>query len=72
MNSACECVPEASTIALTTAITNRAPLMIACPGSLIGRLGMIACSLPNAMFEPQKEIDPMIAANRVGISDFKM
>ena len=70
MNSPWECVPAASTIALATAITNSPPLMIACPGSLIGRLGMIAWSLPNAMFEPQNEIDPMIAANSVGISDF--
>ena len=29
----------------------------------IGRPGRISCSLPNAMIEPQNEIDPMIAAN---------
>ena len=29
----------------------------------IGRPGRISCSLPNAMIEPQNEMDPMIAAN---------
>ncbi len=29
----------------------------------IGRPGRISCSLPNAMIEPQNEIEPMIAAN---------
>ena len=29
----------------------------------IGLPGRISCSLPNAMIEPQNEIDPMIAAN---------
>ena len=38
------------------------------PGSWIGRPGRISWSLPNAMFEPQKETEPMIAANRIGIS----
>ena len=71
MNSASEWVPEARMIALATAIVNRAPLMIAWPGSLIGRLGRIAWSLANAMFEPQNEIDPTIAANNVGISTFR-
>ena len=31
--------------------------------SEIGRPGMISWSLPNAMFEPQKETEPTIAAN---------
>ena len=31
--------------------------------SVIGRPGMISWSLPKAMFEPQKEIEPTIAAN---------
>ena len=38
------------------------------PGSWIGRPGMISWSFPNAMFEPQKETEPMIAANSIGIS----
>ena len=38
------------------------------PGSWIGRPGMISWSFPNAMFEPQNETEPMIAANRAGIS----
>ena len=39
--------------------------MICWPGSWIGRPGMISCSFPNAMFEPQNEIEPTIAANRI-------
>ena len=70
MNSACECVPAASTTALTTVINSSTPLMIDCPGSLIGRPGRISWSLPNAMFDPQNEIEPMIAANSDGISTF--
>ena len=31
--------------------------------SPIGRPGRISCSLPNAISEPQNEIEPMIAAN---------
>ena len=38
------------------------------PGSWIGRPGMISWSFPKAMFEPQNETEPMIAANRIGIS----
>ena len=38
------------------------------PGSWIGRPGRISWSLPKAMFEPQNETEPMIAANRIGIS----
>ena len=33
------------------------------PGSLIGRPGRISWSFPNAMFDPQNETDPTIAAN---------
>ena len=44
--------------------------MIDWPGSLIGRPGRISWSLPNAMFDPQNEIDPTIAANNDGISIF--
>ncbi len=33
------------------------------PRSVIGRPGMISWSLPKAMFEPQKETEPTIAAN---------
>ena len=29
---------------------------------------MTSCSLPNAMLEPQNEIEPTIAAKRIGIS----
>jgi hypothetical protein len=35
---------------------------------LIGRPGRISCSLPNAMFEPQNEIEPTIAPNSSKIS----
>ena len=37
------------------------------PGSFSGLPEMSSCSLPNAMFEPQKEIDPTIAANTSGM-----
>ncbi len=63
-------MPAASTIAEPTQIANNTPLMTVCPGSLIGRPGRISWSLPNAMFEPQNEIEPTIAANSVGICDF--
>ena len=69
-NSAWEWVPAASTTAEPTQIANSARLMTDWPGSLIGRPGRISCSLPNAMFEPQNEIEPTIAANSVGISTF--
>jgi len=42
MNSACECVPAASTIAEPTQITNSTPLTITWPRSLIGRPGRIS------------------------------
>ncbi len=51
-------------------MTNRVALMIVWPGSLIGRPGRISWSFPNAMFDPQNEIDPTIAANNDGISTF--
>ena len=70
MNSAWEWVPAASTIADPTQITNSARLMNDWPGSLIGRPGRISWSFPNAMFDPQNEIDPTIAANSDGISTF--
>jgi hypothetical protein len=34
---------------------------------MIGRPGRTSWSFPNAMFDPQKETEPMIAANRIGI-----
>jgi hypothetical protein len=37
------------------------------PRSMIGRPGSISWSLPKAMFDPQNDTDPMIAANRIGI-----
>ncbi len=70
MNSAWECVPAASTIAEINVIKNSPPLINTWPGSLIGRPGRISWSLPNAMFDPQNEIDPTIAANSDGISAF--
>ena len=67
-NSASECTPAASTIAEPTATANSAALMTAWPGSLIGLPGSTPWSFPNAMFDPQNEIDPTIAANSDGIS----
>ena len=37
---------------------------------LIGRPGMISWSLPKAMFEPQKETEPTIAANTEKIATY--
>lgn len=36
--------------------------------SVIGRPGRISCSFPNAISEPQKEIEPMSAANNDAIA----
>ena len=44
--------------------------MNVCPGSLIGRPGRISCSFPNAMFEPQNETEPTIAANTLKIATY--
>ena len=52
----------------TRQVRSSARLISCCSGSWIGRPGRISCSLPKAMFEPQKETDPMIAENSIGIS----
>ena len=54
-----------------TATSSSARLMNCCvrPGPMvIGRPGRISCSLPKAMFEPQKETEPTIAAKRLKIA----
>ena len=51
----------------TATIASRA-FMNCCPGSWIGRPGRISWSFPNAMFEPQKETDPTIAAKTSGMT----
>ena len=56
-------VPDAIAIAQPTQIASRPRLMNCCPGSWIGRPGRISWSFPKAMFEPQNETEPMIAAN---------
>ena len=57
---------------MTTARTmqpiSRTALITCWPGTAIGRVGIRSWSLAKAMFEPQKETEPTIAANRVGIS----
>ena len=55
-----------STQAATMPISSRA-LTTCWPGTFSGRVGITSCSLPKAMFEPQKETEPTTAANRVGI-----
>ncbi len=70
MNSASECTPEAIAIAEPTQTSSSTRFSSCWPGSLIGRPGRISCSFANAMFEPQKEIEPMIAANSDGIIAF--
>jgi hypothetical protein len=51
---------SATAIASSAALTSR--------GTLTERLS-VSWSLRNATSEPQKEMEPMIAANRIGISD---
>ena len=63
--------PPTIATAQATAASSSARLMNCCvrPGPMmIGRPGRISCSLPKAMFEPQKEIEPTIAANRLKIA----
>ena len=67
MNSSSDSEPAAMATAQPTAISSSAALTNCWPGSWIGRPGRISWSLPKAMFEPQKEIEPMIAANRMGM-----
>ena len=61
-------VPDAIATAQPTQIASSPRLMNCWPGSWIGRPGRISWSFPKAMFEPQNETEPMIAANRIGIS----
>ena len=68
MNSASDSVPAAIAVAQPTHTASSPMLMNCCPGSWIGRPGMSSWSFPKAMFEPQNETDPMIAANRAGMS----
>ena len=43
--------------------------LITCwPGTAIERVGIRSWSLPKAMFEPQKEIEPITTEKRIGIS----
>ena len=64
-NSSCDSEPAAITTAIAMASSSSAALTSR--GTLIERLS-VSCSLRKAMLEPQKEIEPMIAANRIGIS----
>ena len=52
--------------AQTMQVTSSSRLMTCWTGSWIGLPGRISCSLPNAMFEPQKETEPTMAAKRIG------
>ncbi len=74
MNRPSESLPAAITIASTTQASASAAFKSGCsrPGSMIGLPGMISWSFPKAMFEPQNETEPMIAANRIGIRCFEL
>ena len=64
MKIASECEPAAMSTPAATARISSTRLTICCAEpKLIGRPGMISWSLPKAMFEPQKETEPTIAAN---------
>jgi hypothetical protein len=71
MKRAWECVPAQSTMALATHTANRTRLRTVwvMPGSFMGRPGRISWSFPNAMFDPQNEIEPTIAPKSSKISD---
>ena len=68
MNSPSDSVPDAMATAQPMQTASRAMFTSCWPGTWIGRPGISSCSLPKAMFEPQKEIEPMMAASRIGIS----
>ena len=61
--------PVTMTTAQTSAISRSSALTGCCSlPMVIGRPLISSWSLPNATFEPQKEIEPMIAANRDAIA----
>ena len=68
MNSPCDSVARRDRHRAPTATSSRPTLTNCWPGTAIGLPGMSSWSLPKAMFEPQNETEPMIAANRIGIS----
>ncbi len=52
-----------------TMISASRPALITCwPGSATEPVGTMSWSLPKAMFEPQKEIEPITAAKRTGMN----
>ena len=62
--SASECSPPAIATPQPTAISSSSRFTYCWEEpSVIGLPGMISWSFPNAMFEPQKETEPTIAAN---------
>ena len=70
MKSPCE-GGSLSIAMITATITTPIPriaLTNCWPGTESGRVGIRSWSFAKAMFEPQKETEPMIAASRVGIS----
>ena len=48
--------------------SSRTTLITCWPGTASGLVGIRSWSLAKAMFEPQKETEPITAASRVGIS----
>ena len=65
--------PATIATAQATATSSSTRLSTCCvrPGpKLIGRPGRISWSLPKAMFEPQKDTEPTIAANRLKIATY--
>ena len=68
MNRPSDSAPAAIATEQPIATSSSSAFTICCPGSWIGRPGRSSCSFPKAMFEPQNETEPMIAANRIGIS----
>ncbi len=64
-------LPEAIATAHATATASSARFTNCCARPIeIGRPGRISWSLANAMFDPQNEIEPMIAENRLKIATY--
>ncbi len=70
MKSACEGSPLLIAMLTQAAMMpTRSTTLITCwPGTASGRVGIRSWSLAKAMFEPQKETEPITAASSVGIS----
>ena len=54
---------------ITTIAASSTALITCWPGTASGRVGIRSWSFAKAMFEPQKETEPITAAKRIGTND---